>query len=145
LEIEPEEFRQRYADLSDEGLLSIDRKDLTEFAQQYYDAEVAQRGLHFDSPDPVEAAPDDELVLIETFLSPTEANLARGLLRSADIPAYLDNELTSRWPSAGGLELIVPASFLEQAKTILEAQISEEELVAEAEAADPIEPDQDEA
>jgi len=46
LEIDPEEFKRRYADLSDEGLLSIDRADLIELARTYYDAEVASRGLH---------------------------------------------------------------------------------------------------
>jgi Putative prokaryotic signal transducing protein len=144
LQIEPEEFRRQYAELSDEGLLSINRSDLTELARQYYDAEVAQRRLHSDSPDPTETAtPDEELVVAETFLSLTEARLGRGLLRSAGIPVYLDNELTSRW--TGGLRLLVPASFLEQAKEILEARISDEDFLAQAEAAesaDPLEPDQ---
>ena len=45
MEIDPDEFRRRYAELSDAGLLSIDRDDLTELAQLYYDAEVARRGL----------------------------------------------------------------------------------------------------
>jgi len=35
---------------------------------------------------------------------------------------------------------MVPASFLEQAKEILEARISGEDLIAQAEAAEPIEP-----
>ena len=146
LQIEPEEFRRQYAELSDEGLLSINRSDLTELAQQYYDAEVAQRRLHSDSPDPKETAtPDEELVVVETFLSLTEARLGRGLLRSAGIPVYLDNELTSRWTGAGGLRLLVPASSLEQAKEILEARISDEDFLAQAEAAespDPVEPNQ---
>jgi Putative prokaryotic signal transducing protein len=142
LKVEPEEFRNRYAELSDEGLLSINRNDLTELAQQYYDAEVGQRGLHSVSTDPVETAnPDGELVVVETFLSIAEANAARGSLRSAGIPAYLDNELTSRWTGAGGLRLMVPASFLEQASELLQTRISDEELLAEAEAADPIEPE----
>jgi len=133
-------------ELSDEGLLSINRNDLTELAQQYYDAEVAQRGLHFEPPSPEEAlATDPELVLLETFLSPTEAKLGRGLLQSAGIPVYLDNELTSTWTGAGGLRLMVPPSFLQRAKEILEAPISDEDLLAEAAAADPIEPDEDEA
>jgi hypothetical protein len=83
VDIEPEELRRQYAELSDDGLLSIDRKDLTEFAQQYYDAEFAQRGLHLESPDPVEAAPDGELVLVEAFLSPTEAVITSLAFRPA--------------------------------------------------------------
>ena len=38
---------------------------------------------------------------------------------------------------------MVPASFLEQAEEILGAQISDEDLLAQAEAAEPVEPDED--
>ena len=139
LEIDPEQLRRQYAELSDEGLLSIDRNDLTELAQHYYDAEVAARGLDSESPLETEQ-PDEELVLVETFLSAEDANLGRALLRIAEIPAYLENELTSGWTGAGGLRLMVPTSLLEQAKEILDARISDEELIAQAEAAEPIEP-----
>ena len=139
MEIDPEQLRRRYAEPSDEGLLSIDRNDLTELAQHYYDADVAARDLHSESPQDAEQ-PDEELVLVETFLSAEDAKLGRALLRSADIPAYLENELTSAWTGAVGLRLMVPTSFLEQAKEILEARISGEDLIAQAEAAEPIEP-----
>jgi hypothetical protein len=62
LEIDPEEFKRRYAELSDEGLLSIDRTDLIELAQTYYDAEVASRGLH-----PAELATPTEPVHRKTW------------------------------------------------------------------------------
>ena len=140
MEIDPDEFRRRYAELSDEGLLSIDREELTELARQYYDAEVALRGLRSEPTNPMEGDPEEVLVPAATFLSLNEANLGRGLLQSADIPAFLENELTSAWTGAGGLRVMVPASYLEQAKEILEAQISDEDLLAQAEAADPIEP-----
>jgi hypothetical protein len=61
------------------------------------------------------------------------------LLRDADIPAYLENELTSAWTGAGGLRLMVPDSLLEQPQEILDARISDEDLLAQAEA-EPIEP-----
>jgi putative signal transducing protein len=147
LEIAPETFRQQYEELSDEALLSIDRNDLIEVAQQYYDAEVARRGLNSAQATPEEAEPKAELVQVATFLSFEEANLGRALLRSADIPAFLDNELSANWTGAAGeLRLMVPASFSEQAEEILESQISDEELLAQAEAADPVdvEPAQDE-
>ncbi|HEV8040430.1 MAG TPA: DUF2007 domain-containing protein [Bryobacteraceae bacterium] len=143
LEIDPEQLRRQYAELSDEGLLSIDRNDLTELAQHCYDAEVASRGFDTESSQEAEQ-PDEELVLVETFLSAEDANLGRALLHSAEIPAYLENELSSAWTGAGGLRLMVPTSFLEQAKEVLEARISEEELIAQAEAAGPIEPDEGE-
>ena len=138
MEIAPETFRQQYEELTDEALLSIDRKDLIEVAQQYYDAEIARRGLNSAQATSVEVDPKAELVPVATFLSFEEANLGRALLRSADIPALLENELTSYWTGAGGLRLMVPSSFLEQAQEILDSQISDEELLAQAEAADPV-------
>jgi hypothetical protein len=144
LEIDPEEFKRHYEELSDEGLLSIDRTDLIELAQTYYDAEVASRGLHpAELATPVEADPEEDLVLAATFLSIEEANLGRALLRDAEIPAYLENELTSSWTGAGGLRLMVPGSLLEQAQEILHARISDEDLLAQAEAAEPVEPGED--
>ena len=130
--------------MSDEGLLSIDRDDLIEAAQQYYDAEVARRGLNPDPATQAPADPEQELVHVATFVSFEEANLAKALLRSADIPAYLENELSSTWTGLGGLQILVPAAFLEQAKEILDAPVSDEDLIAQAEAADAIDPAQEE-
>jgi hypothetical protein len=147
LEIAPETFRQQYEELTDEALLSIDRKDLIEVAQQYYDAEVARRGLNSVQATPVEVDPKAELVPVATFLSFEEANLGRALLRSADIPAYLENDLSPMRTGAEGLRLMVPSAFVEQAEEILGSQISDEELLAQAEAADPVDvepaPDED--
>jgi hypothetical protein len=147
LEIAPETFRQQYEELTDEALLSIDRKDLIEVAQQYFDAEVARRGLNSAQATPVEVDPKAELVPVATFLSFEEANLGRALLRSADIPAYLENELSPMRTGAEGLRLLVPTAFVEQAEEILGSQISDEELLAQAEAADPVDvepaPDED--
>ena len=145
MDIDPQEFKHRYAELSDEGLLSIDRMDLIEVARQYYDAEVTSRGLHpvklaTASEAEIEAGADEDLVLAATFLSIEEANLGRALLRDADIPAYLEQELNSAWTGASGLRLMVPSSLLEQAQEILAAPISDEDLLAQAEAAEPIEP-----
>lgn len=77
MEIDPEEFKRHYAELSDEGLLSIDRADLIELARTYYDAEVASRGLHpAELGTPVEeAGPEKDLVLAAKFLFVEEANL----------------------------------------------------------------------
>jgi hypothetical protein len=151
LEIDPEELRQRYAELSDEGLFSIDRKDLTELAQHYYDAELARRGLHYDpaslaGEDPAAENPSGEkLVPVATFVSLEEANLGRALLQSAGIPANFENEFSSNWTGIGGLRLMVPASLSEQATEILEAPpISDEDLQAQAEAAEPAESSQTE-
>ena len=143
MEIDLQELRRHYAELSDDGLLSINRNDLTELAQQYYDAEVRGRGLHNEpASDVVRDADHEALVVVDTFVSAEEAALGRALLRSADIPAYLENELTSMWTGIGGLRLMVPTSVLEAAKEILETRISDDELAAQAEAADTVETDQ---
>jgi hypothetical protein len=148
LEIDLKELKREYAEMSDEGLLAFDRNDLTEVARPYYDAEIARRGL---LPEPAKAAepnpepnPGEELVAVETYLALEEADVARTLLQSADIPTYLENESSMGMTGAGGLRLMVPASFAKQAEEILETQISEEDLAAQAEAADPVDQDQDE-
>lgn len=140
MEIDPEDLRRGYEELSDAGLLSIDRKDLTEFAQQYYDAEIARRGLRVESAEPEEKAPPqanptETLVVAATFLALHEADLGRTLLQSADIPAYLENDTSLSGTSA--VRLMVPASFLGQAEEILGYEISDEDLLAQAEAAEP--------
>jgi hypothetical protein len=145
MDINLQEIQHRYAELSDEGLLEIQRDDLTELAQQYYDAELRARGLHEDPAPPVETPepdlkPEDELVEIGTFLSMHEADMALTLLRSAEIPVQVHNEFASSF-SGGGIRLLVPASYVEQAEEILASQISDEELLAQAEAAGSAETD----
>lgn len=46
MRIHPEDLRRHYESLSNEGLLEIDRVDLTPVAQGVYDQEIARRGLH---------------------------------------------------------------------------------------------------
>jgi len=139
--IDPEGLRRQFEELSDDGLLSVERQDLIELAQQYYDAEIARRGLQVSASPAEESPQGEELVPVATFLSLEEANLGRALLRSADIPADLENELSSTWTGFGGLRLMVPAAYLEPAQEILEARISDEELLAQAEAAGAVEPE----
>ncbi len=136
----PEDFQRHFEILSDEALLETNRDELVEMAREVYDAEIARRGLGPEEGE--ELAPEgelepthaaEEMVLIATFGFPEEANMARGLLESAAIPSQIKNELAA----VGGFEasLLVPASFEEQAIEILESQISDEELAAQAEAA----------
>src|SRR5580700_262922 len=48
MNVDESDFGRRYAHLSDEGLLSIDREDLIDTARQCYDQELARRGLQYD-------------------------------------------------------------------------------------------------
>jgi hypothetical protein len=132
MEVGAEDFRRLYASLSDAGLRALKRDELVDVARECYDAEVALRGLESEAGDAVEHDEEEgELIEAATFTSGEEANLARALLKSASIPCFLENERFA----TGGLRLLVPAAFLEQAREVLQAEISDEELAAQAEAA----------
>jgi hypothetical protein len=142
MQVDPEDFRRHYAMLSDAALLEIDRDELVDVARACYDAELAERNLALDEPQvsaplvEVSTSPaDGDLQLVGTFLSMEEANFARGLLQSADIPCSFENEQGAAWSGVGELRLMVPAAAYERACEILESEISEEDLIAQAEAA----------
>jgi len=152
MQISLDDFRRHFELLSDEALLAINREELVDTAKQCYDEEVARRGLnHSDAetgegeiPAPEQVSNDERLVEIAQFIIPDEANLARGLLESAGIPYSMNNEYS---PLGGiDLRLLVPASYEEQALEVLQSEISDEELAAQAEAAGFIdmEPEEDE-
>lgn len=140
MDVSLEDFRKHFELLSDDALLETNRDELVEAAQQCYDAEIARRGLHEPEPEPEEpqvqptAEPEGgKLVLIETFIIPEEASLARGLLSSAEIPFMMENELA---PLGGfQIQLLVPENYAADAREILSHEITEEELAAQAEAA----------
>jgi len=142
MEVSLDDFRRHFELLSNESLLSTNREELVEGGRQCYDEELARRGLNSPPAEEVvedaaaathEALPGEELVLIATYIIPDEANLARGLLESAEIPFRLENELA---PLGGfQLRLLVPKAFEKEALEVLEWEISEEELAAQAEAA----------
>src|SRR5690348_8079188 len=69
----------------------------------------------------------DEWVLAAEFYSDAQAKAAHALLKSAVIPSFLKGTVTA-------IQLMVAPPFLEQAHQLLDSQISEEELVAQAEA-----------
>lgn len=140
MEVSLDDFRRHFELLSDAALLETNREELVESARECYDEEVARRGLNSPSeeetaaePVPHQANPGEELVAIATFNIPDDANLARGLLQSAEIPYHLENEYLAL--GAFQLRLLVPAAFEQEALEVLAAEISEEELTAQAEAA----------
>jgi len=133
VDVTAEDFRRHYESLSDEALLEIDTSELVELAQTCHAEEVARRGLAEEAPvvtvdAPVEAAAEEELVCIVEYDYLDEADLARGLLEAAEIPASLESE-------PGVVRLMVPAKLAEQALQMLAAPLSDEELEAQAEAA----------
>jgi hypothetical protein len=151
MEVSLDDFRRHFELLSDAALLETNREELVESARECYDEEVARRGLNSPSEEETAAEPaaqpvnpGEELVAIATFHIPDDANLARGLLQSAEIPYHLENEYLAL--GAFQLRLLVPAAFEQEALEVLAAEISEEELAAQAEAAGVMEeevPDED--
>lgn len=142
MQIDPEDFRRHYALLSDDALLELNPDELVDAARPYYEAELADRNLApndnvSDVPRTTAETEDhaeDGSQLVATFLSLEEANFARGLLQSADIDSALENEYGAQWAGNGALHLMVPTSAYDRACEILESEISEEDLIAQAEA-----------
>jgi hypothetical protein len=144
MQIDPEDFKRHYALLSDEALLEIDRDELVEAARPYYDAELTERKLEPPDSDGevrrnstlMEDVAEDGQQLVATFLSLDEANFARGLLQSADIAGSFENEHGAPWAGIGTVRLVVPTAAYDRACEILESEISDEDLIAQAEAED---------
>ncbi len=137
MKLDPAELRQQYESLSDEALLAMNREDLVDLAQQIYDEEVESRGLGCSTEAESESGKPEnesgeELVEAAVYESRSEARLAKSFLLSAEIPCELENEFAL---NDAPLRLLVPASLLDQALDVLGAEISEEELAAQAEAA----------
>jgi hypothetical protein len=135
VDVTAEDFRRYYESLSDEALLEVDTSELVELAQTCHAEEVTRRGLAEEAPDGTVEAPataaaaaEEELVCIVEYDYLDEAELARGLLEAAEIPASLESE-------PGVVRLMVPAKLAEQALQMLAAPLSDEELEAQAEAA----------
>lgn len=141
MEITRDDFRRHFELLSDESLLATDRDELVDTARSVYDEELERRGLTAlteadpgdDTPAAIRPGEGEELVLIATYNIPDEAGLARGLLQSAEIPFILQNDMVA----LGGIELrlMVPKRFEEEALEILQHELTEEELAAQAEEA----------
>jgi hypothetical protein len=138
VKVDADDFRRVYESLNDEALLAVNRDELVEVAQQCYDVEVAHRGLTARGDAaavPVQGGAErasQALVEVATFTDADDARLARDLLESAEIPSYLANDAKL---GPGGFRLSVSPSLLDQAREVLDTQISDEELAAQAEAA----------
>jgi hypothetical protein len=135
VDVTAEDFTRHYESLSDEALLEIDPEELTPVARGCFGEELAKRGLATgdETAEDVahpgsEAVPEEEMICIAEYDYPDEADLARGLLEAAEIPAQLESE-------PGAVKLFVPERFGEQALHMLITPLSDEDLEAQAEAA----------
>ena len=149
--IDPEQERQRLAELySSKTNMELEQvaeeaDGLTDIAREALRAELTKRGLYIGQLD--DRAPDEEsaefrnLVVIRTFWNLLEAELAKGLLDSAGVEAFLfdDNMVRLDWFNAnalGGVKLRVDASNVEAANRILNESISDAAAAEEADSTD---------
>jgi hypothetical protein len=150
--IDPQHERQRLAEFysrqTDGELEKVAQQgyELTDLARDALREELVKRGLYVGQleqllPKAENRAEFRDLVTVRTFLNPTEAELAKGLLEAAGIESFLfdDNMGRMYWMNAvGGVKLRVDASNAEAASRLLEEDTSSDA------AADPPElPDDD--
>ncbi len=148
---DPEQERQRlvefYSSKPDVELKQVTEEadGLTDIAREALRAELTKRGLYIGQLD--DRALDEEraefrsLVVIRTFWNLLEAELAKGLLDSAGVEAFLfdDNMVRLDWFNAnalGGVKLRVDASNVEAANRILNESISDAAAAEEADSTD---------
>ena len=138
--IDPEQESRRLAEVysaqSDGELEQVagQMSELTDTAREALRAELGKRGLYVGQsgePKDSNAAEFRDLVQIRTFWDLLEAELAKGLLESAGIEAFLfdDNMVRLDWfavNALGGIKLRVDADKVEEANRVLEESASAE-------------------
>ena len=67
-----------------------------------------------------------DLFTVATYYLPTDAHIVRGCLVAAGIPAVIaDDQLVQTdsllTPAMGGVRILAPASYLQQAKEVIDA------------------------
>ena len=138
MKLTAEDYRNHYRELGDEEFLAIDRDELVELARRCYDAELARRQLappEHEEAEEFEEKPapasqpvrEENLVTVAMFLSAHEANVARGVVQSADIPCVLtDEHVAAQGPYVRGSQrLMVGGADAEAARDLLQAYITE--------------------
>ena len=121
------ELQEHFSSLSDKALMEIHRDDLVEAAKAVYDQEMIQRGLVPEEDAGTRRRPElssgEKLVTVVEFESAEDAANAQAHLKKNGIPAYI--------------AVAVPAAFSQQAVSLLDPGVSDEELTALAESAAP--------
>lgn len=74
----------------------------------------------------IEAVPGRDLFIIARYLVPMEAAMMQGCLEASGIPAVLADAHLMQTdlllaPALGGVRILVPASYLQQAQAVIEA------------------------
>lgn len=134
------ELKKDMSELVDEELLRIVETDYADYRQDALDCakqELMARGIQFNEPtngaESLESEQEEntfhpELVTVATFSIPYEAQLARGLLESNSIEAFVADEqmIGINWlysNALGGVRLQVTENNAEQAMQLLDSEV----------------------
>jgi hypothetical protein len=74
----------------------------------------------------IEAIPGRDLFIVARYLIPLEASLMQGCLEASGIPAVLADAHLMQTdlllaPALGGVRILVPSTYVQQAQAVLEA------------------------
>lgn len=138
--LDPDQERQRLAEVyacqtdGELGQVASHMSDLTEIARETLRSELGKRGLYVGHTDQVAAEPPSaefrNLVVVRSYWNLLDAELAKGMLESAGIEAFLfdDNMVRMDWFNAnalGGVKLRVDPENVEEASRLLDDQAPE--------------------
>jgi hypothetical protein len=144
VQVHPEKLRQHYASLSDEALLAVDRTELTQDAQMYYDEELADRGLLQDADGPPVADNNPEPDWLEdafcvcdfaafpgVYSAPNAAKACEAL-KAAGIPCHISTQDGDDPQNAGRqYRVMVPGGRNLEATSVLDEKIFNPEIEAD--------------
>ncbi|CAN5271040.1 hypothetical protein BH11PSE11_BH11PSE11_28250 [soil metagenome] len=130
---EREALAETFGQLDSEELLARYRSGrLTELAKQVASEELQRRGVavpvlieNNEDPDQDEVSGRD-LLTAAMYYIPTDAFIVQGCLVAAGIPAVLADENLVQTnslltPALGGVRILVPENYLQQAHDVIEA------------------------
>jgi len=118
------ELHEHFSNMPDKALMEVHRDDLVDAAKAIYDQQMMERGLvaeDAEEPQVPELSSGEKLVTVVEFESADDAANAQAQLKKNGIPAYI--------------AVAVPAAFAQQAVSLLDPGVSDEELAALAESA----------
>lgn len=135
MKITSDELKDSYRRMPEDELLALDQGELTEMARRCYDEELLRRGLKPKPEGADSGAPEeDPFVIVQDCNSADEAWGIQSALESANIPARVGdpNPGAGQFPTMemGHFPVAVPASFVELARELLNAQAPDAIIVA---------------
>jgi hypothetical protein len=142
MKITADDLARSYRGMSNEELILTDQQELTDMARKVLDAEMERRGLtHHDPsapPAPVQVSVDGETVgawaSAGTFRTHDEAEIVRGALESAGVPAEVESDdgdlLWLGTTVYTAHRILVPEEMVADAHSVMESFLAREEMAA---------------